>query len=66
MASGTILSAQTPSPWSDNFRTGPKVAFDKLSDGKDLGFAAVTVADYKSTIELIEFVDKLKRKKQAS
>jgi phosphonate transport system substrate-binding protein len=40
-----------------------KAIFDKLSDGKDLGFAPVTVADYKSTIELIEFVDRLKRKK---
>ena len=40
-----------------------KAVFDKLSDGKDLGFAPVTVADYKSTIELIEFVDRLKRKK---
>jgi phosphonate transport system substrate-binding protein len=40
-----------------------KAEFDKLSDGKDLGFAPVTVADYKSTIELIEFVDKLKRRK---
>jgi phosphonate transport system substrate-binding protein len=42
-----------------------KAVFDKLSDGKDLGFAAVTVADYKSTIELIEFVDRLKRKNKA-
>jgi phosphonate transport system substrate-binding protein len=40
--------------------------FDNLSDGKDLGFAPVTVADYKSTIELIEFVDRLKRKNKAS
>ncbi len=55
-----IMTAFVEAPKKD------KVAFDKLSDGKDLGFAAVTVADYKSTIELIEFVDKLKRKKQAS
>jgi phosphonate transport system substrate-binding protein len=43
-----------------------KATFDRLSDGKDLGFAPITVADYKSTIELIEFVDKLRRKKQPS
>lgn len=40
-----------------------KTAFDKLSDGKDKGFAPVTTQDYKATIELIEFVDRLKRKK---
>jgi len=43
-----------------------KAAFDKLSDGKDLGFAQVVTADYKSTIELIEFVDKLRKKKSGS
>lgn len=40
-----------------------KDAFDKLSDGKDKGFAAVTHTDFLSTVELIEFVDKLKRRK---
>jgi phosphonate transport system substrate-binding protein len=51
------------------FVEGPskdKAAFDRMSDGHDLGFALVTAADYKSTIELIEFVDRLRRKKQPS
>jgi phosphonate transport system substrate-binding protein len=55
-----IMTAFVEAPTKD------KAGFDKLSDGKDLGFAPVTVADYKSTIELIEFVDKLKRKKQGT
>lgn len=42
-----------------------KAAFDKLSDGKDKGFAEVSHKDYLSTLELIEFVDRLRRKKSS-
>ena len=37
-------------------------AFKKLSDGKDLPWKAVTNEDYNKTIELIKFVDKLRKK----
>lgn len=40
-----------------------KVAFDKLSDGKDLGFKAVTHADYQTIVELQAFVDELRKKR---
>lgn len=40
-----------------------KVAFDKLSDGKDLGFKAVTHADYQPIVELQQFVDQLRKQK---
>jgi len=55
-----IVTAFVEGPMKD------KEAFDKMSDGHDLGFAPVTAADYTSTIELIEFVDKLRRRKQPS
>ena len=42
--------------------TNDKAAFDKLSDGKWLGFADVTVDTYKITFELQKFVDALKKK----
>ncbi|MGA2126887.1 MAG: phosphonate ABC transporter substrate-binding protein [Xanthobacteraceae bacterium] len=51
------------------FVEGPskdKAAFERMSDGHDRGFALVTAADYTSTIELIEFVDRLRRKKPPS
>lgn len=37
-------------------------AFARLSDGKDLGFAPVTHADYETIVELQKFVDSLRRK----
>ena len=40
-----------------------KAAFDKLSDGKDLGFQAVTHKDYESVVELQDFVDQLRKKR---
>ena len=40
-----------------------KAAFDKLSDGKDLGFKPVTHADYETVVELQEFVDQLRKKR---
>lgn len=39
-----------------------KEAFDKLSDGKDLGFQPVTHKDYESAVELQKFVDGLRKK----
>jgi phosphonate transport system substrate-binding protein len=38
-----------------------KAAFDRLSDGKDLGFTRVSHADYEVMIELQKFVDGLRR-----
>jgi phosphonate transport system substrate-binding protein len=37
-------------------------AFKKLSDGKNLPWQAVTNEDYNKTIELIRFVDSLRKK----
>jgi phosphonate transport system substrate-binding protein len=39
-----------------------KEAFKKLSDGKNLPWQPITNADYDKTIELIRFVDKLRKK----
>jgi phosphonate transport system substrate-binding protein len=39
-----------------------KDAFDKLSDGKNLPWQPVTTEDYDKTIELIKFVDRLRKK----
>ncbi len=43
--------------------TKAKEAYDKLSDGKDLGFHPVTNKDYADTLELQKFVDNLRRKR---
>lgn len=43
--------------------TKDKVAFDRLSDGQKKGFNPATTKDWDSTIELIKFVDKLRKKK---
>jgi phosphonate transport system substrate-binding protein len=40
-----------------------KAAFDKLSDGKDLGFAEVTHADYVHFVKLNKYLEELRRKK---
>ena len=40
-----------------------KIAFDRLSDGKDLGFHAVTHGDYQSAVDLQKFVDDLRRRR---
>jgi phosphonate transport system substrate-binding protein len=40
-----------------------KAAFDRLSDGKDLGFHPVTHADYITIVELQEFVDQLRKRR---
>ena len=52
-----IMQAFVEAPKAD------KAAFDKLSDGKDLGFKQVTHADYQSAVELQEFVDQLRKKR---
>ena len=40
-----------------------KAAFDRLSDGKNRGWDAATNADYDKTVELIKFVDTLRKKR---
>jgi phosphonate transport system substrate-binding protein len=52
-----ILKAFVEAPKKD------KVAFDKLSDGKDRGFQPVTHKDYESSVELQKFIDNLRKKK---
>jgi phosphonate transport system substrate-binding protein len=52
-----ILGAFMDAPKAD------KAAFDKLSDGKDLGFKAVSHADYETIVELQAFVDELRKKR---
>ena len=43
--------------------TKDKAAFDKLSDGQKKGFNPATTKDWDGTIELIKFVDALRKKK---
>lgn len=43
--------------------TKDKAAFDKLSDGQKKGFHAATTKDWDATIDLIKFVDALRKKK---
>ncbi len=43
--------------------TKDKAAFDKLSDGQKKGFHAATTKDWDATIDLIRFVDALRKKK---
>ncbi|PZN96234.1 MAG: phosphonate ABC transporter substrate-binding protein [Hyphomicrobiales bacterium] len=45
--------------------TKDKAVFDKLSDGKSPGFAAVKHTDYQVTIELQNFIDALRKKKSS-
>ena len=40
-----------------------KAAFDRLSDGQKKGFSPATTKDWDGTIELIKFVDALRKKK---
>jgi phosphonate transport system substrate-binding protein len=40
-----------------------KAAFDKLSDGKDLGFQAVSHQDYETIVALQKFVDELRKQR---
>ena len=62
----TALPADMKAAIAKAFMDAPKAdkaAFDKLSDGKDLGFKAVTHADYKAVVDLQEFVDQLRKQK---
>jgi len=43
--------------------TKAKVAFDKLSDGKDREFKAVDAKYYEGVVELIKFIDSLRKQK---
>jgi phosphonate transport system substrate-binding protein len=43
--------------------TKDKAAFDRLSDGQKKGFHPATTKDWDGTIELIKFVDSLRKKK---
>ena len=43
--------------------TKDKAAFERLSDGQKKGFAEATTKDWNDTIELIRFVDSLRKKK---
>ncbi|MEH2482609.1 phosphonate transport system substrate-binding protein [Nitrobacteraceae bacterium AZCC 2146] len=52
-----IVKAFTDAPTKD------KAAFDKLSDGQKKGFHAATTKDWDATIDLIKFVDALRKKK---
>ncbi|WPO43381.1 phosphonate ABC transporter substrate-binding protein [Tardiphaga sp. 42S5] len=52
-----IAKAFTDAPTKD------KAAFDKLSDGQKKGFHAATTKDWDATIDLIKFVDALRKKK---
>ena len=40
-----------------------KADYDRLSDGKNLPWQPVANADYDKTIELVKFVDELRKKK---
>jgi phosphonate transport system substrate-binding protein len=58
------LPADTKAAITKAFVEAPqkdKAAFDRLSDGKDLGFTAVTAKDYETVVELQRFVDSLRR-----
>ena len=43
--------------------TKAKAAFDKLSDGKDRGFQVVDAQYYEPVVELIKFIDQLRKQK---
>lgn len=43
--------------------TKDKAAFERLSDGQKKGFHAATTKDWDATVELIKFVDNLRKKK---
>lgn len=43
--------------------TKDKAAFDRLSDGKDKEFVPVTHKDYADIVEMITFVDEMRKKK---
>jgi phosphonate transport system substrate-binding protein len=52
-----IAKAFTDAPTKD------KAAFDRLSDGKDKEFVPVTHKDYENTVEMIQFVNDMRKKR---
>jgi phosphonate transport system substrate-binding protein len=54
-AKAAVLKAFVEAPQKD------KAAFDRLSDGKDLGFKQVSHQDYVPVVELQKFVDQMRR-----
>jgi phosphonate transport system substrate-binding protein len=52
-----IAKAFTDAPTKD------KAAFDRLSDGKDKEFVPVTHQDYAETVEMIEYVNDMRKKR---
>jgi len=52
-----IAKAFTEAPTKD------KAAFDRLSDGQKKGFHPATTKDWDGTVDLIKFVDNLRKKK---
>lgn len=40
-----------------------KAAFDKLSDGKDIGFAPMTAKDYDPMVQMVRYVDEMRKKR---
>ena len=53
----SIVDAFVATPSKD------KAAFDRLSDGKDKGFVAVSHKDYADIVEMIQFVDEMRKKR---
>jgi phosphonate transport system substrate-binding protein len=53
----TIMNAFMEAPTKD------KAAFDRLSDGKDKEFVPVTHKDYADIVEMIQYVDEMRKKK---
>ena len=54
-----ILNAFIEAPTKD------KAAFDRLSDGKDKEFVLVTHNDYAGIVEMIQYVDEMRKKKSS-
>ena len=43
--------------------TKDKAAFARLSDGKDKEFVSVTHKDYQDTVDMIQFVNDMRKKR---
>jgi phosphonate transport system substrate-binding protein len=54
-----ILNAFAGAPTKD------KIAFDRLSDGKDKEFVPVNHQDYAGIVEMIQYVDEMRKKKSS-
>jgi phosphonate transport system substrate-binding protein len=49
-----------------NLATNDPAAFDKIYDGKQLPFAPVDHKAYEPVVDMIKFVDELRKKKRSS